>query len=100
MFKKTIYSLIITLLFASTIFAQNDNKLIPLDDEYYIQSAINYGKNNGGFWDLPGHKDFAVAQKFSVWAYTPEKKTYGHYLAMEKMQTESINFTNQKTMSI
>lgn len=22
--------------------------------EFYIQSAMNYGKNNGGYWDMPG----------------------------------------------
>ncbi len=79
MFKKKIYALVITLLLSTQLFAQNDNELIPLDDTYYIQSAINYGKNNGGVWDLPGNKDFAEGQKFSVWAYTPPAKKKGYF---------------------
>ena len=68
------YVLVALFLGSFSLLAQNDNDLIPKDDVYYIQSAINYGKNNGGFWDLPGEKNFAVAQKFSVWEFVPEKK--------------------------
>jgi predicted nucleic acid-binding Zn-ribbon protein len=75
-----IYNLVIALLLVSTLFAQNDNRLIPLDDSYYIQSAINYGKNNGGVWDLPGTKDFAIGQQLSVSAYTPEQNKKGYFV--------------------
>jgi len=27
---------------------------MPTGKKFYIQSAMNYGKNNGGYWDLPG----------------------------------------------
>jgi hypothetical protein len=28
---------------------------IPVGKTFYIQSAMNYGKNNGGYWDVPGY---------------------------------------------
>ncbi|MFP4556305.1 MAG: RICIN domain-containing protein [Bacteroidales bacterium] len=28
---------------------------IPTGKKFFIQSAINYGKNNGGYWDIPGY---------------------------------------------
>jgi predicted nucleic acid-binding Zn-ribbon protein len=76
------------MLFSITLLAQNDNKLIPLDDTYYIQSAINYGKNNGGVWDLPGTKDFAEGQKFSVWAYTLPAKRRGYFNVNSKLDVD------------
>ena len=72
MLKNQIYALSILLFLATNILAQNDNAQIPQDDTFYIQSAINYGKSNDGFWDLPGEKDFAIGQKFSVYNYIPE----------------------------
>ncbi|MFO8022982.1 MAG: FISUMP domain-containing protein [Perlabentimonas sp.] len=27
---------------------------MPTGTKFYIQSAMNYGKNNGGYWDIPG----------------------------------------------
>jgi hypothetical protein len=27
---------------------------IPVGKKFYIQSAINHGRNNGGYWDVPG----------------------------------------------
>ncbi len=27
---------------------------MPTGKKFYIQSAMNYGKNNGGYWDIPG----------------------------------------------
>jgi uncharacterized protein YukE len=74
MLIKKYYLIIAFMLFSTTVFAQNDNHLIPLDDTYYIQSAINYGKNPGGVWDLPGSKDFAIGQIFTVSQYTPPAK--------------------------
>ncbi len=74
MLKNQIYVLIVSLCLATSVFAQNDNALIPQDEVFYIQSAINYGKNNDGFWDLPGEKDFAIGQKFAVYKYTFEAK--------------------------
>ncbi len=95
--SKSLYSvLVIAFLLFNSIFSQNDNKSIPLDDVYYIQSAMNYGKNNGGVWDLPGDKDFAVAQKFSVWEFTPEKKTYGRYLSDGKDADRKYKFYTSK----
>ncbi len=28
---------------------------IPTGKQFFIQSAINYGKNSGGYWDVPGY---------------------------------------------
>ena len=41
MLKKQFTLIVISLLLTIPLFAQNDNNLIPLDDTYYIQSAIN-----------------------------------------------------------
>jgi hypothetical protein len=34
-------------------FAQTPTDM-PTGKKFYIQSAMNFGKNNGGYWDLPG----------------------------------------------
>ena len=79
MFKIKIYVLLASLLLSTLLVAQNDNDLIPEDDVFYIQSALNYGNNTGGFWDLPGEKDFGVGQQFSAWEHKMQKKAR-HYL--------------------
>ncbi len=82
--KARIYVVITFLLCSVSLLAQNDNSQIPQDDIYYIQSALNYGKNNGGFWDLPGEKDFALGDKISVWEYKPEKADPRHQFGLTK----------------
>ncbi|HRX31645.1 MAG TPA: RICIN domain-containing protein [Tenuifilaceae bacterium] len=37
-----------------TLYAQPITKL-PDYQWYHIQSAMNYGRNNGGYWDIPGN---------------------------------------------
>ncbi|MCF8432806.1 MAG: RICIN domain-containing protein, partial [Melioribacteraceae bacterium] len=75
--KQIVKIILVAVALSSILNAQNDNDLIPKDKVFYIQSAINYGKDNKGFWDLPGEKDFALNQQFKVWEYNiPEKKNY------------------------
>ncbi len=38
---------------ALSLFAQKPAE-IRVGKQFHIQSAINYGKNNGGYWDVPG----------------------------------------------
>ncbi len=38
---------------ALSLYAQKAEDM-PTGKKFYIQSAMNYGKNNGGYWDLPG----------------------------------------------
>lgn len=96
MLKNLFFLCLLFITSFASLFAQNDNKSIPLDDTYYIQSAINYGKNNGGVWDLPGNKDFAKGQKFSVWAYTPEKKKNGYFIDNAINTDRKFNFYKSK----
>lgn len=41
------------LLFTANSKAQNSSNM-PTGRKFFIQSALNYGKNNGGYWDVPG----------------------------------------------
>ena len=67
--------ILIFLLISITIIAQNDNNLIPKNESFYIQSAINYGKDAGGVWDLPGGED-KIAKKaiFGVWNLSAKER--------------------------
>ena len=59
-------TLIYTLGFGS-ILAQPANDL-PIGKAFYIQSAMNYGKNQGGYWDIPGHpKTITKGSNIQVW---------------------------------
>nr|MDA3860369.1 RICIN domain-containing protein [Melioribacteraceae bacterium] len=78
MLKNRIFILVVSLLLSSNLFAQNDNNLIPKEETFFIQSAVSFGRNNSGFWDLPGEKDFAIGDQISVWAHKPEKKDPRH----------------------
>ena len=42
------------MLFALQLHSQTPTEM-PTGKKFYIQSAINYGKNNGGYWDVPGY---------------------------------------------
>jgi hypothetical protein len=35
----------------------SSNVEMPTEKLFYIQSAINYGANTGGYWDIPGQPD-------------------------------------------
>ena len=41
------------MLFALQLHSQTPTEM-PTGRKFYIQSAINYGKDNGGYWDIPG----------------------------------------------
>ncbi|TAJ09212.1 hypothetical protein DMA11_20430 [Marinilabiliaceae bacterium JC017] len=58
--------------------------------EFWIQSAMNYGQNNGGCWDVPGHPQAAEkGQKIKCWdiddgadrrfKIVPSEKYKGYY---------------------
>lgn len=50
-------SLIITiiLLIGQSSFSQpNKGSVIPTGKKFHIQSAMNFGRDNGGYWDVPG----------------------------------------------
>ncbi|MDX9771176.1 MAG: RICIN domain-containing protein [Tenuifilaceae bacterium] len=41
---------------------------IPTGKKFYIQSAMNYGYNNGGYWDIPGKPtDIKKGSNIQVW---------------------------------
>jgi len=43
---------------------------IPTGKKFFIQSAINYGKNNGGYWDVPGYpKDIKKGSNIQVYNF-------------------------------
>jgi hypothetical protein len=57
----------VLLLVASSSFAQKPAD-IPAGKKFFIQSAINYGKNNGGYWDVPGHPgNIEKGSNIQVW---------------------------------
>ncbi|MDD2345504.1 MAG: RICIN domain-containing protein [Bacteroidales bacterium] len=50
-------SLIITILLfiGQNLFSQpNQGSVIPTGKKFFIQSGMNYGRDNGGYWDIPG----------------------------------------------
>ena len=49
---KTFFCCLLTFICVQA-FAQTPTDM-PTGKKFYIQSAMNYGKNNGGYWDLPG----------------------------------------------
>lgn len=56
---------------ATTVFcfAQNFEPTMPLGKQFLIQSALNYGKDNGGYWDIPGKPEHIVnTANIQVWA--------------------------------
>ena len=49
-------ALILILLVSGYSYAQrSSNVTMPIGEQFIIQSAMNYGANNGGCWDIPGH---------------------------------------------
>jgi hypothetical protein len=62
--------LIISLFLLAGAFNLNAQKPadIPAGKKFFIQSAINYGKNNGGYWDVPGHPgNIEKGSNIQVW---------------------------------
>ncbi len=53
--KRILLTIGILMLFlAMGLKAQTPTEM-PTGKKFHIQSAINYGKNNGGYWDVPGY---------------------------------------------
>lgn len=53
--KYLILSIIVQPFLPDLTIAQTINDLIPRDESFYIQSALNYGHDKNGFWDIPGN---------------------------------------------
>lgn len=48
---------------------QNLSKM-PTGRKFYIQSALNHGKNNEGYWDIPGKpSDITKGSNIQVWSF-------------------------------
>ena len=41
---------------------------VPEGKDFYIQSAMSYGRNNNGFWDLPGTSGAAQNANIQIWS--------------------------------
>ncbi|MFP4557785.1 MAG: RICIN domain-containing protein [Bacteroidales bacterium] len=52
---KRAFTLLIALLLAMASAKAQTPTEMPTGKKFYIQSAMNYGKNNGGYWDVPGY---------------------------------------------
>lgn len=70
---KNLIIFIIVLFFSGEIFGQYATKLYT-SKPYYIQSAINYGVDNNGFWDLPGYpKEIEKGMNLQVFNFEEHK---------------------------
>jgi hypothetical protein len=62
----SIFALVVT--FTMQAKAQTITEL-PVGYKFYIQSAINYGQNTGGYWDIPGKPDaIQKGSNIQVWS--------------------------------
>ena len=67
--KKITSSSLLLIFIAVGLKAQTPAK-IPTGKKFFIQSAINYGKNNGGYWDVPGYpKDIKKGSNIQVYNF-------------------------------
>lgn len=67
---KKILGLLVLLLIVQPIFSQpNQGAVIPTGKKFHIQSAMNYNRDNGGYWDIPGKPTtIARGSNIQVWA--------------------------------
>jgi hypothetical protein len=66
--KKTLLFSIISLFFLSGVQAQEDSEIIESRKGFWIQSAMNYGTDDGGYWDIPGHPEkIEQGSNIQVW---------------------------------
>ena len=63
------FSSMIMLLSATLASGQPQASKMPTGKKFYIQSAINYGLNNGGYWDIPG-KPGAIQRGSNIQVWT------------------------------
>ncbi|GJQ62353.1 MAG: hypothetical protein SCALA702_14060 [Melioribacteraceae bacterium] len=72
MYNQLMASLLILML-STTLFSQDATKLFDRRG-YLIQSAMNYGVDNGGYWDIPGHpKKIEKSMNIQVWDLDKDK---------------------------
>jgi len=67
--KKIALLSMVLLFIGQGLFSQpSKGSVIPTGKKYYIQSAMNYKRDNGGYWDVPG-KPQAIAKgsNIQVW---------------------------------
>ncbi|MDD2548762.1 MAG: RICIN domain-containing protein [Bacteroidales bacterium] len=67
---KKISIILSALLALSTLTTKAQNwEEMPVGKKFYIQSAMNYGKNNGGYWDVPGSPEtITKGSNIQVWS--------------------------------
>jgi len=57
-----------------TLRAGKDYKISSVK-RYYVQSAMNYGKNNSGYWDIPGDNlKYKAGQNLQMWSLSSANK--------------------------
>jgi hypothetical protein len=70
---KRIFSIISISMLVSilSVYAQQPTPAeMPVGKKFFIQSAINYGKNSGGYWDIPGKPDrIQRGSNIQVWPF-------------------------------
>ena len=66
---KISFTALITILVLATTLANAQTSVpMPTGKKFYIQSAMNYGKNYGGYWDVPGHPNtIEKGSNIQVW---------------------------------
>lgn len=59
------------LILASSLVSMSQNAVIPKNRQFIIQSAMNFGRNTGGCWDIPGGKNPRLknGKNVEVWEY-------------------------------
>ncbi len=71
--KKISLTFLVLIITSISLFAQ-DASILFERKPYYIQSALNYGKNNGGYWDIPGHpQKVTKGMNVQVWELDTDK---------------------------
>ena len=68
---KNLKALILGSIIVSSSFVngQNFETSMPVGKQFIIQSAMNYNKDNGGYWDIPGKPNsISKGSNIQVWA--------------------------------
>ncbi len=81
--KKTIKLVLVLILGSVSLFAQEATILFDRRP-YYIQSAINFGKDDGGYWDLPGYpKTIKKRMNLAVYNFDDHKDRKFYMIASD-----------------
>lgn len=66
--KSKLFLIAASMLAGLQVFCQTGALEMPVNKPFLIQSAMNYGKNNGGYWDIPGTpSQIAKGSNIQVW---------------------------------